>query len=168
MTSGEFGAVFHLHYLPLCMFALRITGDTDGADDAVQEAFMATWERIEAGARIDDLRGYLYRSVRNICLTRLKTDRLTVPLEMAEEEVASEEMDTSERDAQVWRAVDALPERCREIFLLSKRDGCGNREIAERLGISVKTVENQITKAFRSLRSDLKRRPENVFFLPFL
>jgi RNA polymerase sigma-70 factor (ECF subfamily) len=81
--------------------------------------------------------------------------------------VSDEDIDLSQRDALLWRAVDALPERCREIFLMSKRDGMSGAEIAEELGISPKTVENQITKAYRSLRDTLNPSI-HLFFFPFL
>ena len=67
-------------------------------------------------------------------------------------DISDEDIDTSERDAVLWTAIDALPERCRDIFLMSKRDGMSNAGIAAELGISVKTVENQMTKAFSRLR----------------
>lgn len=96
--------------------------------------------------------------------------------------VSEEDVDTSERDAMLWRRIDALPDRCREVFLMSKRDGLTHKEISEELGISIKTVENQITKAFKSLRlapnsshSTQSSNPSSlplyltpIFFLPYL
>ena len=82
-------------------------------------------------------------------------------------EVEDEVIDTSIRDARIWRAIDELPKKCREIFLMSKRDGLSNSEIAEELNLSVKTVKNQITKAFSRLRDALPD-DHKPFFLPFL
>ena len=82
-------------------------------------------------------------------------------------EICEEIIDTSFRDAQIWKAIDELPEKCREIFLMSKRDGFSNAEIAEELGISIKTVKNQMTKAFARLRESLTTG-HKPFFLPFL
>lgn len=82
--------------------------------------------------------------------------------------ISEEDIDTSERDARLWRIIDSLPDRCREIFLLSKRDGLSNAEIAEELGVSIKTVENQITKAYKRLRPGKGLNIAPVFFLPFL
>ena len=81
--------------------------------------------------------------------------------------LTEEDVDTAERDARIWAAIDKLPERCREIFLLSKRDGMSNEEIADELGLSVKTVKNQLTKAFSRLR-DALAPGHKPFFLPFL
>ncbi|MDE7024831.1 MAG: sigma-70 family RNA polymerase sigma factor [Paramuribaculum sp.] len=82
-------------------------------------------------------------------------------------EISDEVLDTSVRDAKIWRAIDKLPEKCREVFLLSKRDGLSNEEIAEELGISVQTVKNQISKEFSRLRKVLSSG-HKPFFLPFL
>lgn len=166
MTGREFDAVFRRLYLPLGMYALRIVGDVDDAQDLVSDAFAKAWQSVQTGAEIANFEGYMYRSVRNECISHLRKRRETVGLD-AVPDVDEETVDTSMRDARIWRAVDALPERCREVFLLSKRDGLSNDEIAEELGLSVKTVKNQMTKAYSRLREALSdgHRP---FFLPFL
>ena len=82
-------------------------------------------------------------------------------------EICEEVIDTSFRDARIWKAIDELPEKCREIFLMSKRDGLTNAEIAEEMNISIKTVKNQMTKAFARLRESLSTG-HKPFFLPFL
>lgn len=166
MTGREFDAMFRRLYLPLGMYALRIVGDVDDAEDLVSDAFAKAWPTVQAGAEIANFEGYMYRAVRNECISFLRRRKETVGLE-AVPDVDEEAVDTSVRDARIWRAVDALPERCREVFLLSKRDGLTNEEIAEELGLSVKTVKNQMTKAYSRLREAFSdgHRP---FFLPFL
>lgn len=72
-------------------------------------------------------------------------------------EPTEDDIDTSQRDARLWEALNELPQRCRTIFLMSKRDAMSHREIAEELSISIKTVENQITKAYTRLRKSLLR-----------
>ncbi len=166
MTRGEFEMSFKSLYLPLGMYALRLIGDVDEAEDAVQEAFFKAWQKIGQGVEINGFKAYIYRAVHNECVGRLRN---SVPLAAIESvaDISDEDIDTSERDVVLWSAIDALPERCRDIFLMSKRDGMSNAGIADELGISVKTVENQMTKAFSRLREALA--PERkVFFLPFL
>jgi RNA polymerase sigma-70 factor (ECF subfamily) len=109
----------------------------------------------------------MYRSVRNQCLSHLRSAVATEPIDDCGD-VEEDVIDTSERDAQLWRAIDDLPKRCREVFLLSKHDGLSNAEIADELNVSIKTVENQITKAYSRLRAALGERHSKVFFLPFL
>ncbi len=171
MTSKEFKNKFDELYLPLCMYALRITSDREESEDIVQQAFAYTCERLGDDEEIASIKSYLYRAVHNLAITRMRrlarTDQMNEDIEMAGE-VTEEEIDTSERDAILWREIGKLPDRCREVFLMSKRDGYTNREIAEELGISEKTVENQMTKAYSRLRESLMPAGRRVFFLPFL
>ena len=153
MTGKEFETYFRQLYMPLGMYALRMVNDADVAEDLVQDAFVKAWTYAGEGRRIDSFAPFMYRTVRNVCLTYLRDRRETVGEECIPE--ADDE------------AIDDLPAQCRRVFLLSKRDGLSNEEIAEELGISVKTVKNQMTKAFSRLREALSdgHRP---FFLPFL
>ena len=166
MTIREFEAYFRRLYLPLGMYALRIVDDADVAEDMVQDAFLNTWERLEGGLEISNFKAFMYRSVRNECLSYLSSLKEKVGEEFIPE-AGEEEIDTSFRDARIWKAIDELPEKCREIFLMSKRDGYSNEEIADELGISIKTVKNQMTKAFSRLREALNSG-HKPFFLPFL
>ncbi|WP_304648003.1 RNA polymerase sigma-70 factor [uncultured Duncaniella sp.] len=166
MTTKEFEIFFRKLYLPLGMYALRIVDDADVAEDMVQDAFLNTWERLEGGLEISNFKAFMYRSVRNECLSYLSSLKEKVGEEFIPE-VGEDEIDTSFRDARIWRAIDELPEKCREIFLMSKRDGYSNEEIADELGISIKTVKNQMTKAFTRLREALGDG-HKPFFLPFL
>lgn len=168
MTSREFEIWFKRLYLPLSMYALRLCGDTDDAEDAVQEAFARVWQLLSQGVVIADMKPYMYRTVHNEVISRAGARVQQQSLDETPD-ISDEMISTSERDAALWRAVDALPPRCREVFLMSKRDGFSNSEIAEELGISVKTVENQMTKAYRQLRDALAPMAgRKVFFLPFL
>lgn len=166
MDVREFERRFKAMYLPLGMYALRVTGDVGSAEDAVQEAFVKVWAALQAGTRIDSFRAYMYRAVRNECVAVLRGKHDFVDIYDAAD-VSEPDIDTSERDARVWQAIDGLPDRCREIFLMSKRDGLSNEEIAEELGVSVKTVKNHMTKAFARLR-DALAPGHKPFFLPFL
>lgn len=166
MTGKEFDIFFRKMYLTLGMYALRIVDDAQSAEDLVEDAFMKAWQAIEDGKEIDDFKAYMYRSVRNGCISFIRSRKETVGLDNIPE-ADEEAVDTSERDAMIWKAIDELPEKCREVFLLSKRDGLSNDEIAERMGVSVKTVKNQMTKAFSRLRDALSTG-HKPFYLPFL
>ncbi|MDE7081884.1 MAG: RNA polymerase sigma-70 factor [Muribaculaceae bacterium] len=166
MSIKEFEQFFRRLYLPLGMYALRIVDDADIAEDMVQDAFIKVWRQLDSGRDISNFRAFMYKCVRNECLTYLSSQRGKLGEEFIPE-VDEEEIDTSFRDARIWKAIDELPEKCREIFLMSKRDGYSNDEIADELGISVKTVKNQMTKAFSRLREALSDG-HKPFFLPFL
>ncbi len=166
MTGKEFDSFFRKMYLPLGMFALRILDDAQSAEDIVEDTFMKAWQLIEEGKEIADFKAYMYRMVRNACISHIRNRKEMVGLEFVPE-ADEEAVDTSERDARIWKAIDELPEKCREVFLLSKLDGPTNEEIAERMGISIKSVKNQMTKAFSRLRETLSSG-HKPFFLPFL
>ncbi len=171
MTVREYSEIYERRYLPLCMYALRLLGDDEEARDVVQECFVAVWEKLEREAGIKDLKSYLYRAVYNRSMSVIRSRRPEEDLEdiseLPDESSLMEAMDTSERDAALWEAIGRLPERCRQVFLLSKRDGLTNAEVARQLGISIKTVENQMTKAYDRLRVQLRRPPGSICFLPF-
>lgn len=166
MTTKEFEIFYRKLYLPLGMYALRLVNDADAAEDLVQDAFMKTWLYACNGGKIDNFTAFMYRSVHNACLGYLRDRHETLGEENIPD-VGEDDIDTSFRDAKIWKAIDGLPERCREVFLLSKRDGLTNEEIAEELDISVKTVKNQMTKAYVRLREALSDG-HKPFFLPFL
>lgn len=166
MKEKEFDIYFRKLYLPLGMYALRIIGDAGTAEDLVAGAFSKVWHKIAEGLEIENFKSYMYQTVRNECLSYLRNKKETVGLENVGE-INDETIDISERDAILWKAIDELPEKCRQVFLLSKRDGLSNDEIAEEMGISVKTVKNQMTKAFSRLREALSSG-HKPFFLPFL
>lgn len=166
MTVREFEAMFRKWYMPLGMYAMRIVDDADDAEDLVEECFLKAWRAIDSGVEIENFKSYIYLLVRNECVSFLRRKNETVEIDEIPD-VSDEIIDTSERDARIWKAIDKLPEKCREIFLMSKRDGLTNEEIAEEMNISVKTVKNQMTKAYSRLREELSPG-HKPFFLPFL
>lgn len=165
MSGKDFEKAYKHLFLPLCMYALRITGDTSLAQDAVQQAVEAVWLRTADGFEPQDLRAYLYIAVRNEATRLIDGESRFTALDDDATAVTDEQIDTSERDARIWKAIDSLSPRCREVFLLSKRDGLSNAQIAEKMAISVKTVENQMTKAYAALRQDLKRSLPDVLYM---
>lgn len=166
MTVKEFESNFRRLYLPLGMYAMRIVDNTDDAEDIVEETFIRIWESLSSGLEVNNFDALMYRSVRNNCISFLRSKKEVEDINNVPE-ICEEVIDTSIRDARIWKAIDELPEKCREIFLMSKRDGLSNSEIAEELDISIKTVKNQITKAYCRLRQALLPRYK-PFFLPFL
>ena len=172
MNNKEFELYFKRYYTPLGMYVMRICRDAVEAEDIVQETYSTAWEKFADGHLPEHFKSYLYRIAHNLTIDRLRRRNVENPdltlEEIKDTEPSEEAIDTSERDAALWIAISKLPQRCREVFLLSKRDGLSNAEIAEELGISVKTVENQMTKAFKSLRDSLEPSKGKVFFLPFL
>lgn len=161
-SERDFEAIFRQYYASLCRYARQLLPDPDEAEEEVQAMFLAIWEKREGLLITVSLKSYLYRSVHNRCLNRLKHAAVRdehrdyvhhVGEEMAEspaQRVIGEEL-----AHQIQRAIQKLPEQCRLVFTLSRYEELRYGEIAEQLGISIKTVENQIGKALRILRTEL-------------
>ena len=157
----DFEVLFRLHFRPLCLYALHYLGDVEAAEDVVQESFVKLWEKQQQGSEVSNTRAYLYMTVRNRCLDLLKAKGLpTESLKPYDTYGIIDENEAEERsqtEARIWTALDSLPEKCREIFILCKRDGLKYEEIAQELNLSVNTVRNQISKALSILRDGVKK-----------
>lgn len=149
--------IFRLYYRPLCLYALHYLHSTDDAEDVVQDCVTEFLERIDRGFEVDNVRSYLFMMVRNRSLDSLKLATCIDTNHTADEFVElideSEYEEASFIEARLWTAIDSLPEKCREIFLLCKRDGLKYEEIAEELGVSINTVKNQVSKALQTLKN---------------
>lgn len=159
VNTMNFEDLFRYSYRPLCMYALHYLQDVDLAEDIVQESYTALWEKLQEGASVLNRKSYLYMMVRNRCLDHLSKKGIhTESLKPYDSYGIISDDDAQERsqtEAKLWTAIDTLPEKCREVFILSKRDGLKYEEIAEELGLSVNTVRNQISKALKLLKEGI-------------
>lgn len=151
----------------------------DEAEDVVQDCFVRLLEaeKRDANSSVSslsmsnpqNLKSFLYASVRNACIDKLRRKNPIVqdisPSDLSGVISDEQAVDSASREAELWTAIEQLPERCREIFLMSKRDGMTYREIAEELCLSEKTVEHQISKALKTLRG---KKGDFFFLLPFV
>ncbi len=145
-------SLYKLYYRPLCMYAMHYLGDGMTVEDVVQDCFIKFWEKAKT-ERIEHPKPYLYMMVRNASLDALRKmpgDREA--LEAAEKLIDDELKEDSFVEARLWTAIDSLPDKCRKVFLLAKRDGKSYEEISDELGISTNTVRNQVSKALKILR----------------
>jgi RNA polymerase sigma-70 factor (ECF subfamily) len=166
---ATFEALFRAHYRPLCAFAVGFIKDMDKAEDLVQDLFFRLWLDREKVNITTSVKAYLYASVRNRCLNAVKAGaKVRVLNEEVDDPIQEEERtedEHAERIARVQAAIEALPEERRKVFKLSRYEALKYHEIAARLGISVKTVENQMGSALKFLREELK---DLVPLLPWL
>lgn len=157
----SFDDLFRYNYRPLCLYALHYLQDADLAEDMVQESYTALWEKLQGGAPVFDRKSYLYMMVRNRCLDHLrKKGTPTEALKPYDTYGIIDDNDAlarSQTEARLWTAIDSLPEKCREVFVMSKRDGMKYEEIAQELGLSVNTVRNQISKALKILKEGARK-----------
>lgn len=155
-------AVFRQHYALLCRYARQFLSDADEAEEEVQAMFLVLWERRDGLFITTSLKAYLFRAVHNRCLNRIKhfavRDEYRKHTRYVGEPTAESPMQTLLGDELADRlrvAIQKLPEQCRLAFTLSRFEELTYGEIAGQLGISPKTVENQIGKALRILRTAL-------------
>ncbi len=159
--SAAFDAIFREHYAGLVAFLDRLLRGRGEAEEVAQEVMLELWRRRDDLRIRESLRAYLYRAARNRALNVLRHERVvdeTAPyIRPPESEAPTAEPDLlqQELDGAVAAAIAELPARCREIFQLSRVQGLRYAEIADTLGLSVKTVEAQMGRALRLLRESL-------------
>ena len=158
-----FEMLFRAHFKGLSYFALEYVKDVDIAREIVQEIFARLWEKRESIDPQSNTVSYLGTAVRNRCLNHIRDNRKFSPgmleLEGLGDEhsyVEQDELVTEELKQKITEATDALPEKCRNIFLLNRMENKKYQEIADELDISVKTVEAQMSKALKIMRDKLK------------
>lgn len=158
--------LFERHYPLLVGDIYRLIPDLDTCRDLAQEVFIELWSK-RAQIRIQGaFRAYLRRAAINRALNHIKQQRRFVFDEAALDDHPENAHPTDEglllteqdiREAQLHRAIEALPEKTRIVFCMSRFERMSHKEISEQLGISTKTIENQITRAMRLLREALLR-----------
>lgn len=159
--EAAFDTLFRATYASLVRVATWLVHDQGVAEELVQDVWLEVWRRRTALALDEEPRRYLLRAVRNRALNHLRHERVVartaslVAPEEATPATAPAQVDARDLDAAITAAVAALPPRCRVVFELSRRDGRSHAEIAAALDIAPKTVENQMGKALRLLRSAL-------------
>jgi RNA polymerase sigma-70 factor, ECF subfamily len=171
--EAAFEQVFKTHFKNLHGYACAMLKDEDEAEEMVQQVFFKLWDRSDRLSLTGSVSPYLYRAVHNECLNYLKHQKvktnhqLHVAHRMKQEtESIGGKLMTKELENRYKAALNELPEQCRTIFQLSRFEDLKYREIADRLGISVKTVENQMGKALKVLR--LKLAEFLLFIIAFI
>lgn len=163
---SSYNRLFVLYYCRLCAFVNTIIDDTEASEDVVQELFIRLWtHRHQLTIKQGYVSGYLYKAAQNAAINYLRRENnrrkslekmplipFTIDRDFLEEEEFREALK---------KCINELPGRCKEIFLLSRYDGCKQKEIADKLNISVKTIKNHLWKALTYLKSCLE--PDNSF-----
>ncbi len=159
-----FELLFRAWYPRLADYAARLLASRDAAEDAVQEVFVAVWGRRERLPEGTKLPAYLHRAVKNRALNQIRKYKTASRwLEQGDHQVAVTpvgvtDMEHEELNQALQRALDQLSPRGREVFQLSRDQGLTYPQIADTLGISVKTVETLMSRALKSLREQLLPR----------
>ncbi len=157
-----FDFFFKYYYPGLCVYAKKMISISEQeAKDLVQDVFVKFWKDREKTDIRFSIRSYLFISVKNKCFDFLRKKNRNIKIQEIsnEHDISDESFETyvlSELELLFTKSLEKLPERCREVFELSRFHGLKNREISEKLNISEKTVENQVTKALHILKEELK------------
>lgn len=152
--------IFKEYYEVMCLTALRITKERSLAEDIVQEVFYELFRKRDT-VQIQSLVGYLKRSVYNRSLNKIKSnkdifDSDDLNIELSDNSVSSQEnLEFKELEDYLNEVIDRLPEKCRLVFILNRFEELSYKEVAAKMEISVKTVENQMSKALRILREEM-------------
>ncbi len=158
---------------PLFAYALSLTNDEAMAQDILQNVFLKTWEQRKKITIKKSVLNYLFKSVYHEFINQYKKNKSHLLLEQkyyeALEKVATDEDDSFFKKAieRITAEIQNLPPKCKEVFLLSRKEGLTNVEIANYLNISIKSVEAHITKAFSMIRKRIGDKIGGFLFLLF-
>ncbi len=159
MDKTQFEALFRSEFKKLCSFAIGYTHDLDIAKEMVQDSFVKLWERRETVDIAQNVRSYLSTSVRNRCLNHIRDNKKFINEFDGAENILDgmkyhqpDKVQETEVRNKIGQAIEELPEKCREIFRMNRYGNLKYQEIADKLGISVKTVETQMSKALQHMR----------------
>jgi RNA polymerase sigma-70 factor, ECF subfamily len=182
IKSGDersFALIFHAWYGSLLHFCMEYVVDFEAARNIVQNVFLKLWERRELLDEDSNLKAFLYVMAKNEAISHLrhlKTEagfqknarKFSPDLELnlgAISDLDFNKIDIDQISSVIESVISSLPERCQEVFRMSRYEELKNKEIAERLQISEKAVEANITRALKTLKEKLKNYLGSISFL---
>ncbi|WP_162946648.1 RNA polymerase sigma-70 factor [Chitinophaga barathri] len=170
--QAAFDALYERYAVMLLKKAYEKTGDKETAREFVQEVFLELLERKDRLDIHTSFKAYIFTALRNRVLNYLHRQYIHHKYEVFQETrppAVSNDVETylshKELSLRMADAIQQLPDKCRQVFLLSRSEELSNKEIAERSGISVNTVEQHMRKALRLLRNGLQRTTLLIGFL---
>ena len=165
--------IIDTHFQKLCVYAYGLSRNSEIAEDIVQNCLLKIWEKRAQLEETLSLKSYLYKMVYNEFVDIYRKNKSLSLLEQKYQQSVESFMVEDDEESfhsavnAVRKEIDKLPEKCKVIFILSKKEGLTNAEIAAHLDISIKTVEAQITKAFSILREIFKDKLSYILFTLF-
>lgn len=161
--ESAYEALFKDYYRELVIHANRYLYDMDVSKEVVQDLFVNIYEKRHQLDINSSLKSYLYRAVQNRCINQINSKKIREKYvdyvktnNNDDENLIERSIDASELETALYSAISDLPPKCRMIFKMNRFEGLSNGDIAERLELSKRTVETQITKALKMLRTKLQ------------
>jgi len=169
--EAAFQSLFEKYYQSLCYSAYKICTDEHKSKDLAQEVFLDIWKRRKSLTIHTSFQAFLRRAVTYKAIDYVRTQKLDLEESIdlgAAPEQSHQDLEIKELKELIHRTAEQLPERCRIIFFMSRFEQMSHKEIAAKLEISEKTIENQITKALKVLRKVIVNYSSNIkIFLLF-
>jgi RNA polymerase sigma-70 factor (family 1) len=182
LNKGELTAyqeLYSQYYIPLCIYAKQYTKIKEIAEEIVQDVFLHIWEQKGQLNITLSLKAYLFTAIRNQCLNHLKhlqvvqeyNEYYTQLLKDAQDyyiisqETGDSILIANELEKTLNKAIEALPEGCRKILIMSRFEGLKHQDIADKLGVTLNTVHKQMSIALDKLRTALKA---DNYIIPFI
>ncbi|HEX5168171.1 MAG TPA: RNA polymerase sigma-70 factor [Cyclobacteriaceae bacterium] len=166
-------SLFRMHHKALCDLAYNLVNDRDAAKDVVQDVFFKLWKNKDGIDFGEKMKHYLFRATSHTALNYLRFHRKIIRIDDPTDfqpgvsPAGDDLMSYQELELRVRSAIDKLPPKCKAIYLLSRHEGLKYQEIADTLGVSLKTVEHQMGIALQKLRKELKPFMTSGFIILF-
>lgn len=167
--TQAFTDLYNRYWKRLFVYSYKIFNDTQKCEDIVQEVFIKLWKNVRE-SEISNLEAYLFKAVKYQISNAIRNLKWEVSHDQLVSEIpqyvsADTDLETKELNQHLEASIEALPEKCKIVFLLSRRDLMSNQEIANKLGISIRTVETHIYNALQDLRKKFPRVASILFAL---
>jgi len=180
--KGSLKQIMETWYARLFNFADGYLKNEEWSKEVLQDVFLQLWDHRAQLYQDTNLKAYLFTITRNRCIDVIRKERASLQFQKdkkdeylrlmhsynALHDPILDEIFTKEFQAGIDKIIDALPDQCRQVFILSREKGLKNREISDKLELSLKTVESHITKALKTIREELEHKFPETFHLLFL
>lgn len=164
----SYNSLFIRHYICLCKYVYSIILNKEETEDIVQELFLKLWKNRTKIKITDNATGYLYRMAKNSTLNYIRDSKRYVEVNDSCLDIVSnnnefEEFEIMEYKNALYECIDQLPARCKEVLILHRVEQMKQKEISEKLGISVKTIKNQLWASLQRLKKCLEKKDLFIF-----
>lgn len=175
LSSGDYKAFDYLvetYYQKLCVYAHKLTNDKENAEDIVQNVFTNVWMKHKKINPEFSIKSLLYKSVYNEFIDQYRKNQPVLYLEKRYIEAMDLTVENEDQNVEILLGqleleISNLPKKCKRIFLLNKKEGLTHTEISEYLGISIKTIEGHMARAYKILSERLGEKFKTILLIIF-